>query len=136
VAQRTVTSLIAEIKARAHPSSRVVLIDLAEGWLGGCDLEEIGKVCDGAILCVCGVGTEQGAAAIKDGRAALGPEKLLGAGFRLFNGEVGGAEGLTARVNACVEAGANGLNFYNYGLIPAPRLDWIRMAVGDLKPIH
>ena len=131
-----VTSLIAEIKARAHPSSRVVLIDLAEGWLGGCDLEEVGKVCDGAILCVYGVGTEQGAAVIKDGRAALGPEKFLGAGFRLFNGEVGGAEGLTARVNACVEAGANGLNFYNYGLIPAPRLDWIRMAVGDLKPIR
>jgi len=31
-----------------------------------------------------------------------------------------------------VESGANGLNFYNYGLIPAPRLDWIRSAVGAL----
>ena len=67
---------------------------------------------------------------IKQGRAALGAEKFLGAGFRLFNGEVGGADGLTTRVDACVEAGANGLNFYNYGLIPAPRLDWIRAAVG------
>jgi hypothetical protein len=66
---------------------------------------------------------------IKEGRAALGAEKFLGAGFRLFNSEVGGADGLAARVNACVEAGANGLNFYNYGLIPAPRLDWIRAAV-------
>ncbi len=63
------------------------------------------------------------------GRAALGPDKFLSAGFRLFNGEVGGAEGLTARVDACVEAGANALNFYNYGLVPAPRLDWIRAAV-------
>jgi hypothetical protein len=124
-----VTSLIAEIRERAHPSSRVVLIDLADGWLGGCDLTEIGKICDGAILCVYGLGPEQSAAVIKHGRAALGAEKFLGAGFRLFNGEVGGAEGLTARVNACVEAGADGLNFYNYGLIPAPRLDWIRTAV-------
>ena len=128
------TSLIAEIKARAHASSRVVLID--EGSLGGCDLNEIGKICDGAILCVYGLGPEQGAAVIKEGRAALGAEKFLGAGFRLFNGEVGGPDGLAARVNACVEAGADGLNFYNYGLIPAPRLDWIRTAVGDLKPIH
>ena len=43
-----VTSLVAEIKARAHGQSRVVLID--EGSLGGCDLNAIGKICDGAIL--------------------------------------------------------------------------------------
>ena len=127
-----VTSLVAEMKARAQPSSRVVLIDLAEGWLGGCDLKAIGKVCDGAILCVYALGPEDGAEVIREGRATLGPEKFLGAGFRLFNGEVGGAEGLTARVSACVEAGAEGLNFYNYGLIPAKRLDWIRAAVGSV----
>ena len=118
-----VTSLIAEIKARAHPSSRVVLIDLAEGWLGGCDLKAIGEICDGALLCIYGLTPEEGAAVIKQGRAVVGPEKFLGAGFRLFNGEVGGADGLRDRVSACVESGANGLNFYNYGLIPAPRLD-------------
>jgi len=122
-----VTSLVAEIKERAHASSRVVLID--EGSLGGCDLEAIGKICDGAILCVYGLGADEGAAVIKEGRKKLGPSKFLSAGFRLFDGEAGGAEGLTARVNACVEAGANALNFYNYGLIPAPRLDWIRAAV-------
>jgi len=128
-----VTSLIAEIKARAHPSSRVFLID--EGSLGGCDLKAIGKICDGAILCVYGLGPERSAAAIKQGRAALGPDKFLSAGLRLFDGEVEGAKGLSARVNACVEAGANGLNFYNYGLIPAPRLDWIRTAVASLKSL-
>src|SRR5579871_4455828 len=99
-----VTSLIGEMKARAHPSSRIVLIDFAEGWLGGCDLKAIGKVCDGAILCVYALGPGEGAAIIREGRAALGPDKFLGAGFRLFNDEVGGAEGLTARVRACVEA--------------------------------
>ncbi|HLH47984.1 MAG TPA: hypothetical protein VKV96_01475, partial [Roseiarcus sp.] len=62
----TVTSLIAEIKARAHPSSRIVLIDLAEGWLGGCNLRDIGKVCDGAILCVYALGPEQAAAIIRE----------------------------------------------------------------------
>jgi hypothetical protein len=125
-----VTSLIAEIKTRAHPASRIVLIDIAEGWLGGCDLKEIGEICDGALLCIYGLTPEGGAAVIKQGRATLGPEKFLGAGFRLFNGEVGGADGLRDRVKACVGSGADGLNFYNYGLIPAPRLDWIRSAVG------
>ena len=89
-------------------------------------------MCDGAILCVYALGPEEGAAVIRKGRAALGPERFLGAGFRLFNGEVGGAAGLTARVNACVAAGAEGLNFYNYGLIPVKRLDWIRAAVGTV----
>jgi hypothetical protein len=127
-----VTSLIAEIRAQAHPDSRVVLIDLADGWLGGCDLEEIGKVCDGAILCVYGLAPKQGKAVINKGRVALGPEKILGAGFRIFYREVEGAEGLTNQVRACVEASANALNFYNYGLIPARRLDWIRTAVDAL----
>ncbi len=127
-----VTSLVAEIRERAHPASRVVLIDLAEAWLGGCDLEAIGKVCDGAILCVYTLGPDGAANVMQAGVEALGPEKFLGAGFRLFNGEVGGAEGLTARVRACVAAGAKGLNFYNYGLIPAKRLDWIGEAVAGL----
>jgi hypothetical protein len=113
-----VTSLVAEIKARAHPSSRVVLID--EGSLGGCDLNEIGKICDGAILCVHGLGPEQGAAVVREGRAVLGAEKFLGAGFRLFTAEVGGADGLTARVKACVEE--RRVRIYNYGLLPAQRL--------------
>ena len=76
-----VTSLIAEITARAHPASRVVLIDLAEGWLGGCDLPAVGKVCDGALLCVYALGPEEAAAVIRQGLEALGAEKFLGAGF-------------------------------------------------------
>jgi hypothetical protein len=128
-----VTSLISEIRARAHPASKIVLIDLADGWLGGCDLPAISKVCDGALLCVYALDPATAAAVIKQGRVALGPDKFLGAGFRLFNGETGGAEGLTQRVGACLEAGANSLNFYNYGLVPAKRLDWIGAAVGSLR---
>ncbi|TJV02168.1 MAG: hypothetical protein E5Y35_28585, partial [Mesorhizobium sp.] len=46
-----VTSLIAELREVAHPVTKVLIIDLKEGWLGGCDLAAVGKVCDGAILC-------------------------------------------------------------------------------------
>jgi hypothetical protein len=124
-----VTSLIAEMRARAHPDSRVVLIDLADGWLGGCDLRAIGKICDGAILCVYGRAPDHAAAILRQARAALGDDKFLGAGLRVFPHDVTGAEGLTSQAAACVKAGAEGLNFYNYGLIPAPRLDWIHRTL-------
>jgi hypothetical protein len=36
---------------------------------------------------------------------------------------------LADRASAAVNAGADGINFYNYGLIPQKRLDWVRQAV-------
>lgn len=124
-----VTSLIKQIKDNADPATRIVLIDLKDGWLGGVDLEAVGKVCDGAILCCYFMPPEQTAALMKAGRAALGPEKYLGAGYRVFYPEIVSADDLAARVKAAVDAGADGINFYNYGLIPAKRLDWVRQAV-------
>lgn len=123
-----VTSLIGEIKAAADPASRIVLIDLKDGWLGGVDLEAVGQLCDGAILCCYDMTPEATAAVIRAGRAALGPEKFLGLGLRVFYPEVPGPTILKDRVRAAIAAGANGVNFYNYGLIPEKRLDWVRVA--------
>ncbi|AMM86986.1 hypothetical protein [Martelella sp. AD-3] len=128
-----VTSLIAEIRAAADPESRVVLIDLADGWMGGVDLQAVGEVCDGAILCCYFMEPEAVTALMKTGRAALGPNKYLGAGYRVFYPEVTSADALAARAKAAIEAGADGINFYNYGLIPEKRLDWVRRAV-DVLP--
>lgn len=127
-----VTSLIAEIRQNADPATEIVLIDLKDGWLGGVDLEAVGKVCDGAILCCYFMSPDQVADLMATGRAALGPDKYLGAGFRVFYPEVTSAEELAARSKAAVKAGADGINFYNYGLIPAKRLDWVRHAVKGL----
>lgn len=127
-----VTSLIREIKANADPATRIVLIDLKDGWLGGVDLEAVGRVCDGAILCCYFMPPEETAALMRAGRAALGPDKYLGAGFKLFYPEIVSADDLVARAKAAVGAGADGINFYNYGLIPQKRLDWVRRAVDAL----
>jgi hypothetical protein len=127
-----VTSLIGEIKAAADPATRIVLIDLKDGWLGGADLEAVGKLCDGAILCCYGMTPEAVGEVIRTGRAMLGPDKFLGLGLRVFYPEVDGPAILAARAKAAVEAGANGVNFYNYGLIPAKRLDWVKEAVGAI----
>jgi hypothetical protein len=124
-----VTSLIAEIKAAADPATRIMLIDLKDGWLGGVDLAAVGKLCDGAILCCYDMEPETVADVIRSGRAAIGPEKFLGVGLRVFYPEVEGPAILAARAKAAVDAGADGVNFYNYGLIPAKRLDWVKAAV-------
>ncbi|MDR3373333.1 MAG: hypothetical protein P4L98_06340 [Ancalomicrobiaceae bacterium] len=127
-----VTSLIAEIRAAADPASRIVLIDLKDGWLGGVDLAAVGKVCDGAILCCYGMPPKEVSDLIAAGRKALGPDKYLGAGYRVFYPEVPSAADLAARAAAAAAAGADGINFYNYGLIPEKRLDWVRRAVDAL----
>ncbi|MBB4194334.1 hypothetical protein GGE45_001831 [Rhizobium aethiopicum] len=128
-----VTSLIGEIKAAADPATRIVLIDLKDGWLGGVDLAAVGKLCDGAILCCYDMTPEAVGDVIRAGRAALGSEKFLGVGLRVFYPEVGEAAVLAARARAAVDAGADGVNFYNYGLIPAKRLDWVRAAVDAIS---
>jgi hypothetical protein len=127
-----VTSLIGEIRQSADPATRIVLIDLKDGWLGGVDLTAVGRLCDGAILCCYDMTAEELAAVVRHGRAQLGPEKYLGAGFRAFYPEMKSADDLAIRSRAAMEAGADGINFYNYGLIPAKRLDWVRQAVDGL----
>ncbi|MCW1752116.1 hypothetical protein [Rhizobium acaciae] len=124
-----VSSLIGEIKAAADPATRIVLIDLKDGWLGGVDLAAAGKLCDGAILCCYDMQPDAVGDVIRTGRAAIGPGKFLGVGLRVFYPEVSGPEILAARAKAAVDAGADGVNFYNYGLIPAKRLDWVKAAV-------
>lgn len=124
-----VTSLVEEIRAAADPATQVVIIDLKDGWLGGCDLAALGKVCDGAILCAYDMPPEGVTDLLKAGRVALGPDKFLGTGYRLFYPEMSDASALAAKVKPALEAGV-GINFYNYGLVPAARLDWVRRALG------
>jgi hypothetical protein len=127
-----VTSLIAEIRAEADPAVKVVLIDLKDGWLGGCDTVATAAVCDGLILCAYDMQPDQVSELIRYGRQAVGPDKFVGTGLRVFYPEVPGPEALAARTGAAVEAGADGINYYNYGLIPAARLDWVQAAVAAL----
>ncbi|HCL63512.1 MAG TPA: hypothetical protein DIC56_01395 [Rhizobium sp.] len=129
-----VTSLVREVRNQADKASRiVVLVDQKEGWVGGVDLAAIGKVCDGAILCGYDMDADAVAALMARGRATLGPHKFLGTAFRVFYPEMRNCEDLGERVEAAVRGGADGVNFYNYGLIPQKRLDWVRAAIDRIS---
>lgn len=127
-----VTSLVAEIREAAHPDTEVVTIDLSEGWLGGCDHAALARACDGLLICAYDMDAAATHAVLARARAAAGPDKVVGAGFRVFHPEMAGANDLAAKVAAAEAGGARAFNFYNYGLIPQPRLAWIRRAVDGL----
>lgn len=131
-----VTSLIAEIRAEADPATRVHLIASKDAWLGGCDLEAATAECDGALLCAYDMQPGDVSVLMAAGRRAVGPDAYLGSGFRVFYPEMRGADDLVARSIAAVESGADGINYYNYGLIPEARLDWVGAAVLALPHRH
>ncbi len=124
-----VMSLIGEVRARAHKDSAIyAVMDFAADWLGGLDTAGLRDACDGLILCAYDIDlatlTRRTAAA----RRLLGADRYLGTALRVFYPEVSGPAVLRDRVLAATQAGADGVNFYNYGLIPAARLDWIKAA--------
>ncbi|MDR3514533.1 MAG: hypothetical protein P4M00_01870 [Azospirillaceae bacterium] len=124
-----VTSLVRDIRDRADPASRIHVIDLKDGWRDGCDIAAIGTVCDGAVLCAYNMEPETVGALMIASRKALGPDRYLGAGLRLGYPEMKDRDAVAARVQAAVAGGADGVNFYNYGLVPQARLDWVRHAI-------
>jgi hypothetical protein len=128
-----VTSLVAEIRERADPATKVYVIDLDNGWLGGGDTAQLAKVSDGVILCAYDKPVAEVADLIARGRSAAGKDRYLGTGFRLFYPEMRSAHDIVERTRAAVTAGADGVNYYNYGLVPAPRLDWVRKAITAVR---
>lgn len=124
-----VTSLVAELREVANPVTKVVMIDLKDGWIGGCDLSALGRACDGAILCAYDMRPEAVANLLTTGRDALGADKFLGTGYRLFFPETRSPAELRRKVAPALAAQLEGINFYNYGLVPAARLDWIAGAL-------
>ena len=121
-----VTSLVARIREEAHPDSEVLLIDAAGSWQGGVDR----KAAAGDGLLYCAYSTVAGAVAaeVEAVRTDLAPDATLIAGFQLFHPEVADAHDLIARVTAAAPH-VDGFNFYNFGLVPRARLEWMRQAL-------
>lgn len=127
-----VTSLVAEIREVAHPATRIVVISDSATWYAGLDLPAAAAACDGLLLCLYGEPVET-VAGIATMRRTIGPEKYLGTGFRLFYPETSGPDALAELSRTAVSAGADGINYYNFGLTPTPRLAWIRAATEGLR---
>ncbi len=128
-----VTSLLEEMRGRADPSTKLYLIDLKDGWLGGSDLAAAARVCDGVILCAYDMVPDEVATLMREGRRIVGSDRFLGTGFRLFTPELSGPQAVVERTAAALDAGCDGINYYNYGLVPQARLGWVGEALAGKR---
>ncbi len=130
-----VTSLAGDLKAVVPERTRLYFLSLLtpdSSWLFGVDFEAIAKVNDGIVVCCYDTGAEPvGTQMALSRRHAHGTE--LFTGLRVFYPEVRGKQELIDKVTAARRAGTDGYVFYNYGLIPRKRMDWIREAIDTVK---
>jgi hypothetical protein len=122
---------VTEIRDAADPAVAIEVID--DGWRAGCDLNALGKICAGVLFCAYDRSPASVGADIAAVRKTLSPQCRLGAGMRLFYPEMTSARDIVERTQAAIQAGATDLHYYNYGLVPAARLDWVRTAVDAAK---
>jgi hypothetical protein len=126
-----VTSLITEVREAANDATKVYFLSLETkgAWLLGVDFKAVGGACDGIVLCAYDVPPEQVADEVARARTLLPENEYLSVGLRIFYPEVRGPDELAAKVAAAHPYSPDGFNFYNYGLIPRARLDWIRRSL-------
>jgi hypothetical protein len=88
----------------------------------------LSNICEGVVFCA----YDRSATALEADtvkvRGVLRDSTKLGVGMRLFHPEMKSAEDIVSRSVAAIRAGAGEIDYYNYGLVPAARLDWIRAA--------
>jgi hypothetical protein len=123
-----VTSLVSSIRDEADPRTRIDVLDINDGWRSGSDLTSLSRICEGVVFCAYDRAPEMLEADTKEVRAVLSESVKLGVGMRLFHPEMRSADDIVSRSLAAIRAGATEIDYYNYGLVPAARLDWVRAA--------
>ncbi|MCL5677156.1 MAG: hypothetical protein M1602_04710, partial [Firmicutes bacterium] len=130
-----VTSLTREIRGAVNPVTQVYFLSLLtrQAWLFGIDFEELSRVSDGVVVCTYDTKAPQVGLDIADARKQIPADKYLSTGLRVFYPEVTGESELVAKVQEAAKAGTQSFNFYNYGLIPPARLDWVRQSLAVIQ---
>jgi hypothetical protein len=126
-----VTSLVREIRDAVPARTKVYMIDIDGGWRFGCDMAAIGRECDGIVYCRYDKKAAELGPMVRQTAGILPEHSHLSVGMQVFTPNLDGPQDLAARVRAARAAGASGINFYNYGLIPHARLDWVRGALDE-----
>jgi hypothetical protein len=125
---QAVTELVAQVAAGVPRATELAVIDYDGSWTGGLDIAALAPHLGGVLYCAYFAPPEQIGALLAPVKAALGPTKRLTAGFQLFHPNLTDAADLADRV-AAAKAYADGLNFYNLGLVPPARMAWMRDAL-------
>lgn len=125
---QSVHRLLREIKNAVPESTRVWAIESYQPQLApfyGVDYDRLPHDVDGILFCLYDRDAETVSHDVGDIRGRLGPDAVLGAGFRLFYPEMRNEADFVAKIRACRQAGIGTVSLYNYGMVPTARLSWV-----------
>ncbi len=131
-----VTSLAEELQTLMPERTSLYFLSLLtpdKSWLFGVDFREIGRVNDGIAVCCYDTDAQQVGLNMEKSVREVTPQTTMLTGLRVFYPEVHHQEEFLAKVKAAADAGTQGFIFYNYGLIPKPRMRWIQAAIDMVK---
>lgn len=121
--------LLREIKHTLPQSASLRVLDLfgpGESRWYGLDYSRVLEDADSVCCCL----YDQSPGAVRENASRIvsltGTPRGVWAGYRLFYPEVLGRDDFQAKVLAAHDAGVEDFYFYNYGLVPRRRLQWIQ----------
>lgn len=132
---KVVTALTEEVREIVPDRVKVYFLSLltpSKSWLFGVDFEAISEAVDGIVVCCYDAKPEQVSLDVKESAAAASNIDLV-AGVRVFYPEVESETELIDKIRRANQAGTKGYLFYNYGLIPKPRMEWIKNALESIQ---
>ena len=127
----TVASLVGEIhEAVARESDTKVVIQGGpfEGFLDAKAMKEIVARIEGLLVAVYNETPEQAAATVARGKELAGDGELI-VGVQTHHPEAPSSDAWRSKVRACIDGGATGLNFYNYGICTLNQLRGVRAVL-------
>lgn len=130
-----VTSLAKEIQEVVPSQIKLYFLSLLtpdKSWLFGIDFKEISNVNDGIVVCCYDTDIQSVGENMKRSNSVVSSSKELLTGLRLFYPEHNKEE-LIKKVQVAKNNGSEGFIFYNYGLVPKKRINWIKEAIEAIE---
>lgn len=134
VRQQQVGSLYDELQRRvtADIGSYIGMAGVENSWMHGFDLEAHSEILDYYTVYAYEPTVEDTVAAYT-AAADRSPDARIDPGLIPAHPIVTDGETISRQVTELVDAGAQRISFYNYGLLPERNLDWIAEAIGPYK---
>lgn len=133
-----VTSLCARIRAAVRPEVGVRVISTCQRphatcYREGGDLAGMDRVTDGLELPIYQTSADNAEADLRHVLGKVSDPARIGVILRPGHPDMTSEAQVRDTVRRVGEAGVRDLSFYNYGLLPAAHLEWVRSAVGQFR---